>query len=118
MDLCRRERPSGGMICKRVFEKFLDLGRVCRQRRYPSDLTDEQWALVGPLLPAPGTGGRPEKHPRRSIVDGILSVLRTGCAQRYLPADAAGASNVPWPGSPATAASPATANATPPPPKP
>jgi transposase len=50
-------------------------------------LTDEQWALVGPLLPAPRTGGRPEKHPRRSIVDGILYVVRTGCAWRYLPAD-------------------------------
>jgi peptide/nickel transport system ATP-binding protein len=33
-------------------------------------LTDEQWALVEPLLPAPRTGGRLEKHPRRSIVDG------------------------------------------------
>jgi transposase len=50
-------------------------------------LTDEQWALIEPLLPAPRTGGRPEKHPRRSIVDGILYVVRTGCAWRYLPAD-------------------------------
>jgi transposase len=50
-------------------------------------LTGEQWALVEPLLPAPRTGGRPAKHPRRSIVDGILYVLRTGCAWRYLPAD-------------------------------
>ncbi|MGN6173058.1 MAG: IS5 family transposase [Streptosporangiaceae bacterium] len=50
-------------------------------------MTGEQWALVEPLLPAPRTGGRPEKHPRRSIVDGILYVLRTGCAWRYLPAD-------------------------------
>ena len=31
---------------------------MSRQRRYPSDLTDEQWALVEPLLPAPRTGGR------------------------------------------------------------
>jgi Transposase DDE domain len=44
---------------------------VSRQRRYPSDLTDEQWALVEPLLPAPRTGGRLERHPRRSK-DGIL----------------------------------------------
>ena len=61
---------------------------MSRQRRYPSDLTDEQWALIEPLLPAPRTGGRPEKHPRRSIVDGILYVLRTGCACRYLPVPA------------------------------
>ncbi|MEU7867120.1 IS5 family transposase [Dactylosporangium sp. NPDC049140] len=50
-------------------------------------MTDEQLDLVEPLLPAPKVGGRPEKHPRRSIVDGILYVVRTGCAWRYLPAD-------------------------------
>ncbi|OKI51973.1 transposase, partial [Streptomyces sp. CB00072] len=39
---------------------------------YPSDLTDEQWVLVEPLLPAARVGprgGRREKHPRRRIVD-------------------------------------------------
>lgn len=58
-----------------------------RERCYPSDLTDAQWALVEPLLPAPNTGGRPEKHPRRDIVDAILYVVRTGCAWRQLPVD-------------------------------
>jgi transposase len=38
-----------------------------RRARYPSDLTDQQWELVEPLLPAPKTGSRPEKHPRRTI---------------------------------------------------
>jgi transposase len=33
------------------------------------------------------TGGRPEKHPRRALVDAILYVVRTGCAWRQLPAD-------------------------------
>ncbi|MBP2702220.1 transposase [Microbispora sp. RL4-1S] len=56
-----------------------------RERRYPSDLTDAQWALVEPLLPAPNTGGRPEKHARRDIVDAILYVARTGCAWWQLP---------------------------------
>ena len=60
---------------------------MSRQQRYPSDLTNEQWALLEPLLPVPRTGGRPEKHPRRSVVDGVLYVVRTGCAWRYLPAD-------------------------------
>jgi transposase len=60
---------------------------VPRERCYPSDLTDAQWALVEPLLPAPNTGGRPEKHPRRDIVDAILYVVRTGCAWRQLPVD-------------------------------
>jgi transposase len=58
-----------------------------RKRTYPSDLTDAQWAVVEPLLPPPRTGGRPEKHPRRDIVDAILYVVRTGCAWRQLPAD-------------------------------
>jgi transposase len=60
---------------------------MSRQSCYPSDLTDEEWALVEPLLPAPGWGGRPEKHPRREVVDAILYVVRTGCAWRQLPAD-------------------------------
>lgn len=58
-----------------------------RSRRYPSDTTDEQWAVIEPLLPQVNTGGRPEKHPRRAIVDAILYVVRTGCAWRQLPAD-------------------------------
>jgi len=58
-----------------------------RQQRYPSDLTDEQWQVVEPMLPLPKWLGRPEKHPRRDIVDAILYVVRTGCAWRYLPVD-------------------------------
>jgi transposase len=58
-----------------------------RHRRYPSDTSDEQWAVIEPLLPAVKTGGRPEKHARRAIVDAIVYVVRTGCAWRQLPAD-------------------------------
>lgn len=60
---------------------------MSREPRYPSDLTDEQWALVEPLLPPAGAGGRPEKHERRAIVDAVLYVVRTGCSWRQLPAD-------------------------------
>jgi len=56
-------------------------------KRYPSDTSDEQWALIEPLLPQVKTGGRPEKHPRRAVVDAILYVVRTGCSWRQLPAD-------------------------------
>ncbi|WP_327350399.1 transposase [Streptomyces sp. NBC_01304] len=55
---------------------------------YPSDLTDGQWVLIEPLLPAARVGpkgGRREKHPRRRIVDAIFYVVRTGCAWRQLP---------------------------------
>ncbi|MFC3982707.1 IS5 family transposase [Streptosporangium jomthongense] len=50
-------------------------------------MTDEQWALIEPLLPAPHWDGRKEKHPRREIVDAIVYVVRTGCAWRQLPVD-------------------------------
>lgn len=60
---------------------------MSRDHRYPSDLTDAQWALIEPLLPPAKTGGRPEKHPRRVIVDAILYVVRGGCAWRQLPGD-------------------------------
>jgi transposase len=54
--------------------------------RYPSDLTDEQWALIEPMVPV-RSGGRPAIHPRRRIVEAILYVNRTGCAWRQLPHD-------------------------------
>ena len=65
----------------------INCGRVARRARYPSDTSDEQWALIEPLLPEVKTGGRPEKHPRRAVVDAILYVVRTGCSWRQLPAD-------------------------------
>ena len=50
-------------------------------------MTDEQWALIEALLPSPRPIGRPEKHPRREIVNAILYLVRTGCAWRLLPKD-------------------------------
>jgi transposase len=60
---------------------------MTRRSRYPSDTSNAQWALIEPLLPAPQEGGRPEKHPRRAVVDAILYVVRTGCSWRQLPGD-------------------------------
>lgn len=57
------------------------------RRRYPSDLTDAQWALLEPLVPPPKPGGRPAKHGRREVVDAVLYVLRNGNAWRALPHD-------------------------------
>jgi putative transposase len=54
---------------------------------YPSDLTDEQWALIEPHIPAAPPGGRPRKTDMRDVVDAILYILRTGCQWRYLPGD-------------------------------
>ena len=55
--------------------------------RYPSDLSDAEWTLLAPLIPAPLPGGRPPRHERREIVNGILYVLRTGCQWRAVPHD-------------------------------
>ncbi len=58
-----------------------------RRRRYPTDLTDAQWAILEPLVPAPKPGGRPVQHDRRELVEAILYVLRGGGAWRLLPHD-------------------------------
>jgi transposase len=58
-------------------------------RGYPSDLTDAQWQVIEPYLPAraPGGRGRPRIWPLRRITEAIMYVDRAGCAWRYLPAD-------------------------------
>ena len=62
-----------------------------RTRRYPSDTTDAQWALIDPLLPDPawlgGQGGRREIHCRRVIVDAIFYLVDNGIKWRALPSD-------------------------------
>lgn len=54
---------------------------------YPSDLTDQQWALIEPHLPPAPIGGRPRSTDMRDVLDAILYILRTGCQWRYLPSD-------------------------------
>lgn len=59
---------------------------------YPSSsITDAQWAVLEPQLPPPGNtagrGGRPEKHPRRMILDAIFYLARGGIAWRQMPSD-------------------------------
>ncbi len=57
-----------------------------RTASYPSDVTDEQWRLIEPLIPI-YPGGRPRTTALRDVVDAIFYVLRTGCQWRYLPKD-------------------------------
>jgi transposase len=55
--------------------------------RYPSDLTDAEWARLVPLI-APGKpGGRPRTTDMRAAMNAILYLLRTSCPWRYLPRD-------------------------------
>jgi transposase len=53
--------------------------------RYGSDLTDAEWAIIAPLLPAAGKTGRPRRWPMRDIINAILYVLRSGCPWRMVP---------------------------------
>ncbi|MGI8894367.1 MAG: IS5 family transposase [Casimicrobiaceae bacterium] len=55
--------------------------------RYQSDVTDEEWRVIEPYLPAAGTTGRPRAWPFREIVNGIFYVMRSGCPWRQLPTD-------------------------------
>lgn len=53
--------------------------------RFASDLTDAEWAVLGPLLPPPAGVGRPPEWPMREIVNAIFYVLRGGIPWRMLP---------------------------------
>ena len=55
--------------------------------RYPSDLTDQEWTLVEPLIPPAKHGGRHRTVVVREVVNGVMYVLSTGCQWRYLPKD-------------------------------
>ena len=57
------------------------------RQAYPSDLTDEQWNLLEPLIPLPAADAPHLTHERRDIVNAILYVLRSGCPWRLLPHD-------------------------------
>ena len=57
------------------------------RKPYSSDLTDAQWQILEPLVPAPEEGGRPPKYARREIVNAVLYLTRNGCAWRNLPHD-------------------------------
>jgi putative transposase len=54
---------------------------------YPSDLTDQQWSIIAPMIPPAEPGGRRRSVDMRQIFNGILYVNRTGCAWRHLPHD-------------------------------
>jgi putative transposase len=54
---------------------------------YPSDLSDSEWVILEPLVPAVKPGGRPRAHSDRELINAMLYVLRGGIAWRALPHD-------------------------------
>jgi len=64
-------------------------------RIYPTDLTDEQWALIEPYVPPSKSGTRKGGRPpvdRRTVVNGLMYFARSGCQWRMLPREFG-----PWP---------------------
>src|SRR5215210_8976859 len=63
-------------------------GRYDRGKlRYPSDLTDEEWALVAPLIPAAKRGGNKRTVNLREVANGLMYLLSTGCQWAAIPKD-------------------------------
>ncbi len=62
--------------------------------RYPSDLTDAEWALVAPLISPAKRGGNKQTVDVREVVNGLMYVLSTGCQWRAIPKDLAPRSTV------------------------
>jgi len=60
---------------------------MSERKSYGIDLSDGQFAVIETLIPAPKSGGRPPRYKRREIVNGIMYVLRSGCAWRMMPHD-------------------------------
>jgi putative transposase len=62
--------------------------RVMHPRQpYPTDLSDNEWALLNHLVPEAKPGGRPEAYPKREMLNAIFDLLRSGCSWRMLPHD-------------------------------
>lgn len=62
--------------------------------RYPSDLTDAEWALVAPLIPPAKRGGNKRTVDVREVVNGLMYILSTGCQWAAMPKDLAPRSTV------------------------
>src|SRR5258706_3638700 len=58
-----------------------------KRHAYSSDLSDEEWQRLEPLIPVHTGVGRPVKWSRRELLNAMLYVLRTGCQWRLLPPD-------------------------------
>jgi transposase len=63
-------------------------GRYDRSKlRYPSDLTNEEWQLIEPLIPPGKSGGGKRTVIMREVVNGLMYILSTGCQWRAVPKD-------------------------------
>ncbi|WP_081482862.1 IS5-like element ISGdi2 family transposase [Gluconacetobacter diazotrophicus] len=62
------------------------MARITRKtKRYPSDMTEEEWARIAPLMPEPGRTGRPREIEFREVINAVRYLVRSGCDWRMLP---------------------------------
>lgn len=55
--------------------------------RYPSDLTDDEWGIIGPMIPPAKRGGNKRTVDEREVVNGLMYLLSTGCQWKAIPKD-------------------------------
>ena len=60
---------------------------MTQRKPYSTDVSNPQWAILEPLIPAPKTGGRPRTVDMREIINAIFYILASGCAWRLMPHD-------------------------------
>ena len=83
--LCSLKNPNGGSTAP-----WTDTARAkykCQTDRYPSDLTDKEWAILQPMVPLARHGGRPRTTDMREVINAIFYIGTTGCQWRALPSD-------------------------------
>jgi transposase len=81
---------NGGGVIREAPPMWTSENRALYDRsrlRYPSDLTDEEWALIEPLIPPAMRGGGKRTVNLREVVNGLMYVLSTGCQWRAIPKD-------------------------------
>jgi transposase len=80
-------------ICEDSMEIPMAWTEITREKyrrdgmRYASDVTDEEWAVIGPRLPAPSRRGRPRETSLREVVNAIFYIAQSCCQWRLLPKD-------------------------------
>jgi transposase len=71
------------MWTKRSRGRVAEIGK--KTKRYPSDLTDEEWAQIAPLMPGSRRRGRPREVDLREIINALHYLVRSGCGWEMLP---------------------------------
>jgi transposase len=90
--LAKASIPGAGVRRQRV-DSFFRQGQAVHQERvsatarYPSSLTDHEWAALQPLLEGSEKRGRPVRHDRRAMWDAVFYHVRGGIPWRMLPPD-------------------------------